>query len=69
LGGIKVNEDIRKELYLEKWRKGISYRKIAKYVGCTEALICMFLKNKANLSSEKFNRLKEYIEGYQGSRQ
>lgn len=48
------------------WRKkhNIKLQDIAEYIGCTGALICMFERNKANISDEKVSKYNEFIRDY-----
>ncbi|WP_158735125.1 XRE family transcriptional regulator [Alteribacillus sp. YIM 98480] len=58
-----MNRNERYDLLLKMKRKEITNREAAKHVGCSDAMISLFLRNKANMKESKIEKLKEYIEG------
>ncbi|MCR1833158.1 hypothetical protein NSA56_01940 [Oceanobacillus caeni] len=56
-----VDRNERFNLLMEMKRKEIKVKDIANYLGCSSALVSLFLRDKGNMSEDKIIRLKEYI--------
>lgn len=59
-----MNEDERTELFMIKYRKHIKNVEIADALNCTPGLISSYFNGRTNMSKEKQEKLKNFIENF-----
>ncbi|MGM7635496.1 helix-turn-helix domain-containing protein [Bacillus sp. Hm123] len=52
----------KEEYLLKRRRKNIRLVQLASVLGCSHALISMYENNKSNMSQERINKYKNYID-------
>ncbi|WHY64707.1 helix-turn-helix transcriptional regulator [Neobacillus sp. SuZ13] len=57
-----MNEEMREQYLLIRRRKKIKHIDIAKYIGCTQAMISYFELGKRSMSPDKVDMYKEFID-------
>lgn len=59
-----MNDDERTELFMIKYQKHIKNVEIARALDCTPGLISSYFNGRTNMSNEKQEKLKDFIENF-----
>lgn len=52
---------VREEYFLKRRKKNIRLKELASYISCSQALISLYETGKCDMSKEKLDKYKEYI--------
>lgn len=55
---------VREEYFLKRRKKNIKLKELAKYIGCSQALISLYETGKCDMSLDKLEKYRNYIENH-----